>query len=173
MTDSVTFNARALFAMAPDRIYRVEVRNGCLYFLRIGGQFDLDRGTITPGQLPAVMILAAGEAVFRKHKREELVARDPTKDPEELLGIHPHNFRLLPSEIKRVTFHPKKWLLSLVRPHFGRLVIEQPDGTSQEYHLERLADLQAAFDHLPALLGDKVDKRIRWDERKKGFVKDT
>jgi hypothetical protein len=44
MTHSVSFNARALFTWTPDRIYRVEVRNGRLYFLRVGGQFDLDRG---------------------------------------------------------------------------------------------------------------------------------
>src|SRR5688572_15545951 len=103
MADSISFNARALYTIAPDRIYRVELSNGCLYFLRIGGQFDLDRGKVVPGvpgQAPAVMILAAGEALFRKHKQEELIARDPTKDPDELLAIHPHNFKLLPSDIK-------------------------------------------------------------------------
>src|SRR5262249_27711565 len=108
-----------------------------------------------------------------QHKKEELVARDPTKDPEELLRIHPHNFTLLPSDIKRATFLPKKWLLSLFRPHLGRLVIEQWDGKRQEYHLESLADLRAAFDHLPPLPGDKVDRRIRWHEEKQRFVNNT
>ena len=173
MSDSVSFNARALFTFVPDRIYRVELRNGVMYFLRIGGQYDLDRATVAPGapgQLPALLILAAHEAMFRKHK-EEFRARDPSQDPEELLGIHPHNFKLPPADIQRVTFLPKKWLLSFVRPHFGRLVIEQMDGKSQEYHFERREDLQAALTHLTAALGDKVDSQIRWDEQKKDFVK--
>lgn len=176
MNDSVSFNARALFTVAADRIYRVEMRNGMMYFLRIGGQFDLDRGKIAPGvpgKAPAVMILAVGEALFRTHKAEELIARDPTKDPDELVGIHPHNFKLAPSDIKQVTLLPKKWLLSFFRPHFGRLVIEQVDGKSQEYHLERLEDLQIAYKHLQVLLGDKVQARIRWDDQQRCFVKVT
>jgi hypothetical protein len=65
MTDSFSFNARAVYTLVPDRIYRVEVRNGCLYFLRIGGQFDTDRirAGAPPGAglLPTVMMLAAGK----------------------------------------------------------------------------------------------------------------
>src|SRR5262245_51949830 len=95
-SSSISFNVRQLHTLAPDRIYRVELRNGAMYFLRVGGQFDVERGHTpgAPGGLAAVMILAAGEAMFRKHKQEELIARDPDMDPEELLAIHPHNFKL-------------------------------------------------------------------------------
>ncbi len=164
MTDSISFNARAVFRFSPDRIYRVELRNGCLYFLRIGGQFDTDRIRAgTPpgaGLLPTVMMLAASKAISHKNEKAQLIARDPSRDPEELVGIHPDNFRLLPSEIKRATFHPKKWFPSH-GPHVGRLVIEQLDGKSQEYQFEQVTDLQAAIKHLPALPGDKVDQHIR------------
>src|SRR5262245_50704744 len=174
MTHSNSFQARALFTWTPDRIYRVEVRNGCLYFLRVGGQFDLDRGGMTAGAvapLPALLCLAANEALFRKHKQEELIARDPNQDPEQLLAIHPHNFKLSPSDIRQVTFLPKKWLLSFVRPHFGRLVIEQINGKSQEYHFERQEDVQIAMEQLPILLREKVETRIRWDGCKQAFVR--
>jgi hypothetical protein len=162
MSDPISFNARAVFTFSPDRIYRVESRNGCLYFLRIGGQFDT--GSLGPppggGLLPAVMMLAASKALSHKHEKAQLIARDPAGDPEELLTIHPHNFRLLPSEIKRATFHPKKWFPSH-GPHVGRLVIEQLDGKIQEYQFEKMPDLRTALDHLPALIGDKLDNHIR------------
>ena len=45
----VSFNARAVFTFSQDRIYRVESRNGALYFLRVGGQFDQDRMPLPPG----------------------------------------------------------------------------------------------------------------------------
>ena len=156
MPDPVSFNARAVFTFSPDRIYRVESRNGALYFLRVGGQFDRDRMGAPPGGglLPAVMMLAASKALSHKHEKAQLIARDPRQNPEELLTIHPDNFKLVPSEIKRATFLPKKWFPSH-GPHVGRLVIEQLDGKTQEYQFENAADLEAATEQLSALLGDK------------------
>jgi hypothetical protein len=162
MTDPISFNARAVFTFSPDRIYRIESRNGCLYFLRIGGQFDRDR--LGPpaggGLLPAVMMLGASKALSHKHEKAQLIARDPAKDPEESLTIHPDNFRLLPSEIKRATFHPKKWF-PFHGPHVGRLLIEQLDGKTQEYQFEKTSDLRTALDHLATLLGGKLENHIR------------
>lgn len=173
MIGSVSFNARACFTFAADRIYRIEIHNGSLYFLRTGGQFDLDRGLHEPGdgtgKLMAIMILAAGEALPRKHKREELIARNPSADPEELLGIHPHNFKLAPADIQRAVLLPKKWFLGLFRQHCGRLEIEPISSHRQEYHFESVADLQTAFAHLPALLEDKLDVRVEWDDNKGRF----
>ena len=174
MSDSVSFNARACYTLAADRIYRVELRDGFLYFLRVGGQFDVDRGIHQPGgpgKIPAVMILAAGEALFRTHKKEELLARDPSREPEELLGMHPHNFKLAPADISRATLLPKKWFVALFRTHFGRLIIEHIDGKRQEYHFESLDDLRTASAHLPALLKNKLDMRIHWDGNKGRFIK--
>src|SRR5262245_42246343 len=121
---STSFQARSIHTWAPDRIYRVELSDRAMYFLRIGGQFDLDRGRPSgvPGQGAAVMILAAGEALFRNHKKEEYIARDPNQDPEAVLGIHPHNFKLTPADIQNASLLPKKWLLSFVRQHHGRMV---------------------------------------------------
>jgi hypothetical protein len=159
MTDSSSFNARAVFTFAPDRFYRVELRNGFLYFLRIGGQFDSDRirGGMPPGGglLPTVMMLAASKALSHKNEKAQLIARDPSQNPEELLSIHPDNFRLTPSEIKKATFRPKKWFPSH-GPHVGRLIIEQMDGKSQEYQFENDRDMDAAMKHLSQLLGEKV-----------------
>jgi hypothetical protein len=166
------FYVRSIHTLSPDRIYRVELCNGALYFLRVGGQFDVDRKQLgLPGQVPAVLILAAGEALFRKHKKEELVARDPNLDPEVLLALHPHNFKLGPDEIKRAIFLPKKWFLSFFRSHFGRLAIELVDGMHWEFHFERLADLRAAFENLDALLGQRLDTRITWDANQGQFVR--
>jgi len=159
MPDPVPFNARAVFTFSPDRMYRVESRNSALYFLRVGGQFDRDRlGALAGGGLvPALMLLAASKALSHKHEKAQLMARDPSQNPEELLTIHPDNFKLVPSQLKRATFLPKKWFPSH-GPHVGRLVIEQLDGKSQEYQFENAADLRAAIEQFSALVGNKVEK---------------
>src|SRR5262245_31929112 len=114
MIGNISFNARACYTVAADRIYRIELHDGSLYFLRTGGQFDVDRGVPGAGALP-VMLLAAGEALLRAHKEEELIARDPSSNPEALLSIHPHNFKLGVGDIKRAALLPKKSLLALFR----------------------------------------------------------
>ena len=40
-------------------------------------------------------------------------------------------------------------------------MIEQLDGKTQEYQFEKMSDLRTALDHLPALIGDKLDNHIR------------
>jgi hypothetical protein len=114
---------------------------------------------LVEGWYPSLLMLAASKVLSHKHEKAQLIARDPARDPEELVGIHPDNFKLLPSEIKQATFHSKKWFPSH-GAHVGRLVIEQMDGKSQEYQFENMADLREAFEHLPALLGDKVHNHI-------------
>jgi hypothetical protein len=155
------FEARALFRFAADRIYRVESYEGELYFLRIGSQYDLDRGADCQGApLLAVMILAAREALFRKHKIEELAARDVTRSPADLLITHPHNFKLSPAEIARATILPPQWFVSLFVRHFGRLVIERVDGASQEYRFERAHDVEVAIACLAPMLGERFENEV-------------
>lgn len=150
------FSARALFTIGPDRIYRVEASDGRLYFLRTGGQFDADRGQGNPGGGVMMAVMATAEAGFRKHKKEELQARDPNRSPEELLAIHPHNYALAPDEVKTLTLLPKKWLLALFRPHVARIMLERTNGEKQEFHLEQPADLKTAQAVLPEFLGKKL-----------------
>lgn len=163
MTNPSSFTALAVFTIEPDRYYRVEVRNGCLYFLRVGGQFDLDRAGSVPtnaGVLGVMLMAGASTALGHKHQEAQLIARDPRKDPEELLTIHPHNFKLLPADIKRARFLPqKKWFPSHGR-NVGRLVIERQDGKSQEYWFQESADLNSAIQHLSALVGDRVENEV-------------
>jgi hypothetical protein len=76
-----------------------------------------------------------------------------------LLTIHPHNFKLLPADIKRARFLPqKKWFPSHGR-NVGRLVIEKRDGKSQEYWFQEPEDLNKAVQQLSALIGDRMENR--------------
>jgi hypothetical protein len=162
MRDPNSFNARAAFRIEPDRYYRVELYNGCLYFLRVGGQFDLDRAGSAPtnaGLLGVMLMAGASIALNHKYQKAQLIARDPQKRPEELLTIHPHNFMLRPADIRRAKFLPqKKWFPSHGR-NVGRLVIETWDGKSQEYWFQESEDLNKAVQHLSALLGDRLESR--------------
>jgi hypothetical protein len=117
------------------------------------------------------MILAANEALFRKNKKEELMARDPSQDPESLLGMHPHSYKLTLSDIHQAAILPKKWLLSFVRQHHGRLVLDLANGKKQEFHFERPEDLKTALVSLSGVLGNKLTKHVAWDEKKQQFVK--
>lgn len=163
MADTSSFVARAAFTIEPDRYYRVELRNGCLYFLRIGGQFDLDRAgsgfVPNAGLLGALLMVGVSKALSSKNDKAQFIARDAAHDPEELLTIHPHNFRLLSADVKSATFLPKKWFPSHGR-HVGRMVIEKWDGTSQEYWFQRSEDQEKAIEHLSTLLGRTMDNRV-------------
>src|SRR5262245_11991469 len=106
------------------------------------------------------MILAVNEALFRQHKKEELVARDPNQDPEAVLGSHPHNFKLIPADIQYATLLPKKWLLSFVRQHHGRMVLELTDGKRWEFHFERPEALQTALSGRSGVLGSKLTPTV-------------
>ena len=149
MFDSVSFKARAVFTFSPDRTYRVESRNGALYFLRAGVQFNRERIGAPPGGglLPELTLLTAR----RKQEKAQLIPRDPNQNPEELLTIHPDNFKLVHSDIKRVTFLPKKSFASH-GPHVARVIIEHLDGKRQEYQFENTADLRTATEQLSAFL---------------------
>ena len=163
MTDPNSFTARAAFRVEPDRYYRVESRNGCLYFLRVGGQFDLDRAGSAPanaGLLGVVLMAGTSAALGHKHQEAQLIARDPRKSPEEPLTIHPHNFKLIPADIKRARFLPqKKWFPSHGR-NVGRLVIETREGKSQEYWFQESEDLNKAVQSLSALAGDRLENAV-------------
>jgi hypothetical protein len=162
MTDPNSFTARAVFTIEQDRYYRIESRNGRLYFLRVGGQFDLDRAGSAPtnaGLLGVALMAGTSAALGHKHQEAQLIARDPRKDPEELLTIHPHNFKLLPEEIKQARFLPqKKWFPSHGK-NVGRLRIDKTDGTSQEYWFQESDDLNKAVKTLSALVGERVENR--------------
>jgi hypothetical protein len=174
MAVSPILYARSIHTIASDRIYRVENADGALYFLRVGGQFNLDRGGQIAGPLiaevSAVAVLGTAELLFRKHKDEELIARDPSKSPEELLTIHPHNFKVAPADVKSAALLAPSWL-ALLRLHFGRLHLTQNNGPKWEFHFERLEDMQQAFQLLPPLFGDRLEMKVAWDESKQRFVK--
>jgi hypothetical protein len=169
--DSIVFRARSVHTFAADRIYRVEIYNGAICFLRIGGQFNVDRGPdISMDSLPAYAILGAGELLFRKHRREELIARNPALRPEDLLEIHPHNFKIAPAAVLEAVLLPRRWY-AFLRAHHGRLALTLVDETTWEFHFERLDDMRQAYAHLGAVLGGRFRAEVAWDEKKQRFVR--
>ncbi len=83
---------------------------------------------------------------------------------------YPHNFKLTVRDVRRATFLPRKWLLSLFRRHHARLVIEVTNDRSQKYHFEQLEGVCVAYGALRDLLGDKATVRFQWDEALKRFI---
>lgn len=171
-TDTPIFVARSCHVIASDRIYRVQLCNDALYFLRVGGQFNVDRGNPAAGAayLPAAGILAAGELLFRKHAREEMLARDTNIGPEELLSIHPHNFKLTLDVIASAVFLRPRWYAAL-REHYGRLVVTLNGGQVWQFEFERRDELCRAMPVLAAFLEGKAETEIVWDARRRKFRK--
>ena len=151
----VIFIARSCHTIASDRIYRVDIRDKTAYFLRIGGQFNIDRGApIGAGYAAAFAILGMGELLFRKHRKEEIASRDANSHPKDLLNLHPHNFRLTAAEIQEAVFLPPRWYSNL-RGDFGRLAIHVNHFTKWRFEFETFGDMLVAFLNLGSYLAQK------------------
>lgn len=162
MADPITFRARSLHTFAPDRIYRVDIRQGAVYFLRVGGEFNLERASeVNEYTILAYALLGVGELLFRKHRREELLACDPHTDPEGLLTIHLHNFKLYPADVEHALLLPPRWYACL-RLHFGRLALTLADGT--KWHSTSSASKTCGR----RLLTSEESSEIGWKPRRPG-----
>ena len=168
MATANAFNARATFTIRMDRLYRVYVQDGALYFIRIGGQGGLELALV--GGFGLLGGLAAG-AIRRRtgggQKRK--VLETDRQRPEDLLPAHKENFRLYCSEVLESVIEPPAAFVSH-GVHVGRWQITRaPDGKKTSLQFEQLEDMRTALALLPPLLGVKLKVNVQWNEGKKRF----
>jgi hypothetical protein len=156
--------------MAPDRIYRVQATKDAIYFLCVSNQFDAERETPITIEQGAVFVLLSIVGALRKHRQEEQAAGDLSRDPEELLDLHPDNFKLVPAEVQEAVFLPPKWY-SILRRHHGCLFLRASDGRQWYLQFEELDEMRRAFHGLGSVLGSRLATKVTWDDSKNRFVK--
>lgn len=174
MPTPVVFYGRSIHTIAPDRIYRIQSWQGALYFLRVGGQFDPERGASQPGHAGAKAVAGAilnvAELLFNDRKQQELAARDLSRSPDDLIAIHPDNFKVTADDVDAATLLAPSWL-ALLRRHYGRWMLTLGSGTKWQFHFEHISDMKTAADFLPGFLGERLVVKAKWNERRQRFEK--
>jgi hypothetical protein len=162
------FNARATFALSADRLYRVYVKEGALYFIRIGGQGGLEMALVGGFGLLGGLAARAIKRRTDKGTKRKLLEMDQ-RPPQELLQVHKHNFRLYSNEVLESVIDPPAGFAGH-GPHVGRWQVTRvPDGKKTSLQFEQLEDMRTALALLPPLLGARLEVNVQWNEGKKRF----
>jgi hypothetical protein len=149
------FNARAIFWLRPDRLYRVYPTRGELFFIRIGGQ-----GTDLAAALGA--LLGPLGAIFEERLRRRSAAklRDRIEEvdqlpPEIRAREHRHSFQLSVAQIAESQILEPSRIPAHGR-HDGRWTFTLQGGESWRFQFETLEDLGRAHELLLRELGDRL-----------------
>ncbi len=85
------FNARFVSTFTPDRLYRVYIDRGEIFFIRIGGQGGMALGVASQFGLLGGLVLQG----LKKRGNEQLATKTSELDrqhPSSQLSAHKHNF---------------------------------------------------------------------------------
>ncbi len=167
MLDTAAFNARATFTWEADRLYRVCIEDGALYFIRIGGQGGMNPAVAANFGLLGALVVGAAKSISERKRQERLAAQEQQR-PQDLLSAHKHNFRLSPSDVMDSSIEPAASALSH-GPNAGRWLLTQQDGKKWSLQFESVDDMQAALEVLPVLFGSRLRVNVQWNEKKKRF----
>jgi hypothetical protein len=163
------FNVMATFWLSRDRLFRVYADSDTLYFIRIGGQFaykDINDIPPTGGLAYAVKTsLAAAERIMAP---EEIAVLDRSS-PREALGHHKHNMAIPLANIASAVLVPPP-MISLHGRNFGRWLLNLNEGEPWTFQFVEVEQMQTAVEVLPALLGDKLQVKVRWEPARAKFV---
>jgi hypothetical protein len=167
---SIGFNARAIFALKSDRMYRVYVIQDALYLIRIGGQGGLDALTLTGGALGGAVGAVLSSFLSRNPSKDDRrAASADLQGPQTLLGNHKHNMRVDATDIVETSIEPPA-AFPQHGPHVGRWIL-----TTREQKLtlqfETREDMVVALEHLPRLFGGQLKVNVEWNPRKGRFEK--
>jgi hypothetical protein len=155
---AVPFNARAVFWLRSDRLYRVYCRTDAIRFIRIGGQsWGLVYGLESQGgSIGGALAKRVRAREHEKLRRAELEA--DAFDSEFLLSRHRHNLRILPHEVTEARILPPGPFVH--GPHVGRWHITLGDKSRLRLQFETTHDLNLALEHLPSVLGNSLSAAL-------------
>src|SRR5262245_48180605 len=116
------FDVRCLQQFTGDRKYRVYLRDGEFFFIRIGGQ------NVAPVAMQFGLVGALIAAWFQRgDKTTDQLAELDQSHPKELLAGHKHNFSLRPSDVVDSSIEPAP-ILPQHGPCVGRWTVVSRDG---------------------------------------------
>ena len=168
ISNAAAFNARATFTWTSDRLYRIYVTDGKLFFVRIGGQGGMEMAVAGSfGMLGALFLHAAKSRSDRK-QQSQLTVLDQ-QHPQELLCAHKHSFSLAPGDVVSSSIEPAS--VAMHGLHVGSWILSLLDGQKWTLQFEDLDDMRVALELLPPLLGSRLQVNAQWNEQKKRFEK--
>lgn len=161
------FNARFTSTFSLDRLYRVYLERGEVYFIRIGGQGGGPALAAQFGLLGGLvwnLVKKRVEAKFRA--RVALVDR---RHPSVELRSHKHNFRAATPEFETSVLEPAA-VVAGHGPHVGRWIVKLRGRKKITLQLETVEDMTLAVDLLPRFL-PQHSNHVAWNPQKETFEK--
>jgi hypothetical protein len=162
------FHGRGDFgAWKGDRLFRIYVKDGRLYFIKVGG--SRNQQAAIGAQFGLLGILLGYWLQKRDQKKtDQLLSDIHAVAPEQLLGGDKANCVFEQRELSEICIEPASiW----GGAKCGRLFFRDPRGRKRRFILEDVANAQAALQHLSEALGGQLTINAVWDERKQKFVK--
>ena len=165
---AAAFNARATLFWKADRLYRVYLDAGILYFIRIGGQ-DLDWVMALSPALGPLGAVIGGRIEQRKSERLERVVAEFDRVPPQVRVLeHRHNLRIPGTEVTASTILPPDDS-QYHGSHVGRWQFRRTDGAKWKLQFEDPVDLVIALKSLSSLLGNRLQVEAEWAAKIKEF----
>ena len=162
------FNARLVSNFSPDRLYRVYVDRGEVFFIRIGGQGGMAAGVAVHFGLLGILVMRA----LKKRADAKIAAKIAELDrqhPSGHLAAHTHNLHTATTAIETSSLEPAP-LLGGHGQHVGRWRLKLREGKEMLFQFEMLEEMRTAHDVLPTLGGAHVTN-VAWDSAKQKFTK--
>jgi hypothetical protein len=141
------FCAMAFFSFARDRLYRIYLVDGVLYFIQIADQ------------------LTAGKVAMNE------VDNLDRQRPQDLMPAHKNNMAIPIADIASATIDLPGWFDGAHGPHLGIWRMKLHTGTKWSFQFNFEDDMKRACHGLPAALQDRLLLRTRWDDAAGAFVK--
>jgi hypothetical protein len=150
-----------------DRLFRIYVKDGRLYFIKVGG--SRNQQAAMGAQLGLLGILLGYWLQKRDQKKtDQLLSDIHAVAPEQLMGVDKENRVFEFRELTDIAIEPASvWSGAKC----GRVIFRDPRGKKRGFILEDVANAQAALQHLSEALGGQLKVNAVWDERKQKFVK--
>ena len=170
--NATPFTARVTYALKSDQYLRIYTDQESIYFVRIAGQ-PLAAG-VAAGLRSQLGLLGAalGAGLLKRAKKKiaELGDSADQSDYRTLVMTDKLSFKKHRSEIRSSEINSAE-AISGHGLHEGVWRLELTDGKKLRLQFEEVADMQAAIDVLPNVLGDLHTANVVWDDYRQVFQK--
>lgn len=156
------FNARAIHAWKPDRLYRIYWASSHFYFIRIAGQGYGVAAALEQQLGPLGALLGRSIRQRGERKLRDAIMQADAMPPEIGLRAHKHNRRVMPEEVvdSRIL---SAGGIATHGARVGRWHLELRSGERMKLQFEAIDDMRAALELLPGCLGDRLRVEVAWD----------
>jgi hypothetical protein len=164
------FNVMETSFFARDRLYRVYCDAQSLYFIRIGGQLwkEVEPNAMNQGGLVGGFM--TGLAASERRMDPKRIAQMDKTPPSEVLGQHRHDKAVALDDVASASLEPWSFFRGQ-GSHVGRWVVTAATGKRWKFQFPETEEMGIAVEAVPAVLGDKVQVNVAWDEDRQRFVR--